>query len=279
LWLGLHVARPGGETFQVGFFVELHVDSTDVKTTCKEIQVNTLVAYFRVSTTRQGLSGLGLEGQKAAVEAYALASNLRVLASYTEIESGRKNERPQLRAALLHVKRAKSVLCVAKLDRLSRNAVFLLALLEARTPFVATDNPHANELTIGVLAVIAQDEAKRISERTKAALAAKKARGAKLGSAREGHWLNREASRLEGGRKGRERSAIVRSRLARQSRDEFAPIVLGLQAEGLSLGAIAQRLNAEGWTTRRGKPWNAVYVCRLLQMLRGEGEGEINARR
>src|SRR5947209_4820714 len=99
------------------------------------------VVYRRVSTRRQGASGLGLEAQEAAVQAYARANGCRILATYTEVESGKNNDRPQLRAALLHAKRAKAVLVVARLDRLSRNARFLLTLQEAKVPFVACDNP------------------------------------------------------------------------------------------------------------------------------------------
>ncbi len=123
-----------------------------------------LIPYYRVSTERQGKSGLGLDAQQSAVKAYAKANGLRILASYTEIESGKVNERPQLRAALTHAKRSNAVLCVAKLDRLSRSASFLLNLVDSRVPFVCCDSPFANELTIGVMAVMAQHERKMIAE-------------------------------------------------------------------------------------------------------------------
>ena len=136
-----------------------------------------IVAYFRVSTKQQGESGLGLEGQEFAVEQFAQKSGNRILAKYTEVESGRVSDRPELKKAKAHAKRSKATLVVAKLDRLSRNVAFLSALMESDIEFVACDNPHANRLTIHILAAVAEDEARRISERTKAALQAAKARG------------------------------------------------------------------------------------------------------
>ena len=229
------------------------------------------VVYRRVSTRRQGASGLGLEAQESAVQAYARANGCRILASYTEVESGKNNSRPQLQVALLHAKRAKAVLVVARLDRLSRNAKFLLTLQDAKVPFVACDNVHASDLSIGLLAIIAQHEAKMISERTRVALQAAKVRGVKLGSAREGHWISKEAQRQEGSRKGSLRSAQVRSERALRANEEMAPVLLTLRKEGLSLIAIADRLNADGWTTRRGRPWTQVNVCRFLKTVRREG--------
>jgi DNA invertase Pin-like site-specific DNA recombinase len=226
------------------------------------------IGYVRVSTSKQGESGLGLESQQAAVESYARTNGLRLVTTYTEIETGKDNERPQLKAALVHAKRSNAKLVVSKLDRLSRNAAFLLTLLEAKAPVVCCDNPHANELTIGLLSVIAQHEAKMISDRTKAALQAAKARGTKLGSAREGHWQGKEQVRLAGAKKARQRSASVRAELARKAHEELAPIVLGLKAGGLSLSMIAETLNKDGWKTRRGKDWTPVYVCRFLKRCR-----------
>ena len=152
----------------------------------------TVIGYVRVSTKGQGASGLGLEAQESAINAYAAQSDAKALRLYVEIESGRKSDRPQLAAALAHAKRSKATLIVAKLDRLSRNVAFLSALMESGVEFVAVDQPHANRLTIHILAAVAEDEARRISERTKTALAAAKARGTKLGSARPGHWKGRE---------------------------------------------------------------------------------------
>ena len=134
-----------------------------------------LVAYYRVSTRKQGESGLGLEGQKAAVRTYARSIGARVIAEFTEVESGKHDDRTQLALALRRVRGSRGRLVIAKLDRLARKVAFLSNLMDKDLDFVACDNPHANRLTIHILAAIAEDEAKRISERTKAALAAYKA--------------------------------------------------------------------------------------------------------
>ena len=143
-----------------------------------------LIAYYRVSTARQGVSGLGLEGQVAAVEEYARATGGALLRAYTEVESGKRNDRPELARALADCNDQSAVLVIAKLDRLARNVYFLSGLMEAGVEFVCCDMPSANRLTLHILAAVAEDEARRISERTKAALAAYKARGGLLGSAR-----------------------------------------------------------------------------------------------
>jgi DNA invertase Pin-like site-specific DNA recombinase len=131
-----------------------------------------LVGYRRVSTARQGQSGLGLEAQDAAIQSYRDAGACDLKAIYTEVESGKRADRPELIRAIAHAKRAKATLVIAKLDRLSRNVAFVANLLESGVDFVACDNPHANRLTIHILAAMAEHEAKVIGERTKAALAA-----------------------------------------------------------------------------------------------------------
>jgi DNA invertase Pin-like site-specific DNA recombinase len=223
-----------------------------------------IIAYYRVSTAKQGQSGLGLEGQKAAVEAYAKQTGARIVASYREVESGKVAERPELAKALAHAKRSKATLVVAKLDRLARNVAFLSALMRSGADFVACDNPHANKLTIHILAAVAEDEAERISSRTKSALAAAKARGALLGSARPGHWDGREDARLEGLANGRKVAAKVITRRAVEAYADLAPAMREWRASGMSLQGIADRLNADGHTTRRGRPWNPVQVSRVL---------------
>ena len=140
-----------------------------------------LIAYYRVSTRKQGESGLGLEAQINCVQCYALAGNHKIIASYQEIETGKKADRPELAKAIMHAKRAKATLIIAKLDRLARNVHFLSGLMESKVDFVCCDNPHANRLTLHILAAVAEDEARAISERTKSALAAYKARGGVLG--------------------------------------------------------------------------------------------------
>jgi len=215
-----------------------------------------IIAYYRVSTKQQSDSGLGLEAQKAAVEAYARQAGARILSSYREVESGKLAERPELAKALAHARRSKATLVVAKLDRLARNVAFLSALMRSGVDFVCCDNPHANKLTIHILAAVAEDEAERISARTKAALQAAKARGVKLGSARPDHWKGREKARLAGLARGRLVAAKVVSKAANEAYADLAPMMTEWRTEGTTLEGIAERLNAEGHTTRRGKPWN-----------------------
>ena len=145
---------------------------------------NIFIAYNRVSTEKQGRSGLGLEAQQAAAKAFVASRGAsgKLLASYTEIESGKRVDRPELAKALEHARLTDGVLLIAKLDRLSRDAHFLLGLPKAGVRFTAADMPHADNFTVGIMALVAQKERESISERTKAALAAAKARGVKLGN-------------------------------------------------------------------------------------------------
>lgn len=223
-----------------------------------------LIAYYRVSTKRQGDSGLGLEAQEAAVKAYAAACGASIVGSYTEVESGKLADRPELAKAVAHARRGKAKLTIAKLDRLARNVAFLSALMDGGCEFVACDNPHANRLTIHILAAVAEDEARRISERTKAALTAAKARGTLLGSARPGHWTGHEKARLAGGAKGRGVSAIIRRRKAVAAVADLLPRMKELRAGGATLAQIAEKLNAEGQQTPRGCKWSATAVMRAL---------------
>jgi DNA invertase Pin-like site-specific DNA recombinase len=223
-----------------------------------------LVTYTRVSTQRQGQSGLGLEAQQAAIEAYAKAAGAEVAGAYTEVESGKRADRPELAKAVAHAKRIKGRLVIAKLDRLARNVAFVSAIMESGVDFVACDNPHANRLTLHILAAVAEDEARRISERTTAALAAAKARGVKLGSARPGHWRGREEARMRGMELARE---AAKDRFAREGAPVYAkalPIAREMHEAGESLQAIADKLNAEGISTPRGAEWKPMQVARLL---------------
>ncbi len=223
-----------------------------------------VIAYIRVSTKRQGDSGLGLEAQAAAVEAHARQAGQPIIARYVEVESGKRADRPELARALAHARRSKATLVVAKLDRLARNVAFLSALLRSGADFVACDNPHANKLTIHILAAVAEDEAERISARTKAALQAAKARGTLLGSARPGHWQGREEARRAGLEKARTRAVQVLREKARESYADLRPMMEEMRTGGATLQAIADRLNADGHSTRHGKPWGPMQVRRVL---------------
>jgi DNA invertase Pin-like site-specific DNA recombinase len=219
-----------------------------------------LISYIRVSTKGQEKSGLGLEDQQALVERYRLVVGGRVVAEYRETESGRKVDRTEMVKALAHAKRVKGTLVIAKLDRLGRNVHFISGLMESGVPFVAADSPNDDRFTIHLKASFAEEEARKIRERTKAALAALKARGVKLGSARDG------AHRLTGGAnpEASRRAGEASRANADAAYDEIAPTVRLLRDEGQSLQFIADALNAEGHVTRRGKPWNKVQVSRVL---------------
>ena len=210
------------------------------------------VAYYRVSADKQGKSGLGLEAQRQAVENYLNGGSWKLIAEFTEVESGKNSERPQLRAAQAACKKHKARLVIAKLDRLSRNVAFIANLLEAGTDFVAADNPHANKSMLQMMAVFAEMERDAISKRTKEALAAAKARGVKLGNPRL-------ADAIEATNKARQEAA-----------DAFAanvlPIIRQIQKSGVSsLRGVAKALSARGIKTARGGAWSAVQVSDILQ--------------
>lgn len=222
------------------------------------------IAYTRVSTQKQGHSGLGLEAQTASVIAYVNGHG-KLLATYTEIESGKKADRPELAKALAHAKRSKAILVVAKMDRLSRNVAFLSALMESKAEFVAVDNPHANRLTTHILAAIAEHEREAASTRTKEALKAAKARGTLLGSNRPGHWEGREHLRQAGLKKASKAAALANHRHKVEVYADLIPLIKDLRSQGITLQAIAAKLTELGHETRRGKAWNHVQVLRLLR--------------
>src|SRR4051812_45961424 len=172
------------------------------------------VAYLRVSTARQGESGLGLEAQQSTVEAFAKQQGGTILATYVEVESesGKRSDRPELAKALAAARKAKATLLIAKLDRLARNVAFIATMMDGGVDFVACDQPFASRLTLHILAAVAEDEARRISERTKAALAAAKARGTRLGSpiARKTVAIAREARSTYAQKANEGRRAVVR---------------------------------------------------------------------
>jgi DNA invertase Pin-like site-specific DNA recombinase len=219
-----------------------------------------IIAYYRVSTKRQGASGLGLEGQEEALRSYQQEHGGRILATYKEVESGRHNNRPELDKALAHAKRSGAVLVVAKLDRLSRNVRFISAVMDSGADFTACDQPHASRFTLHILAAVAEHEARMISERTKAALAAYKRRGGLLGGSRPECRNLTIAARA----KGRRAAAVAIADKAREAYTDLLPIMQEWHNNGLSQQAIADKLNSLGHTTRRGKEWSQVQVMRAL---------------
>ena len=225
-----------------------------------------LVTYYRVSTDRQGRSGLGLEAQQATAAAYATAHAGVIVASYQEVETGKRNERPELAKAITHAKRIGGRLVIAKLDRLARNARFLLGLVESGVDLGFGDLPSVpsgptGKFMLTQLAAVAELEAGLISERTKAALAALKARGVKLGASRP---ECRGRLSAEAAARGRERGVATVKAAAAELAADLAPIARELREQGMTLEAIASELNARGYVTRRGKPFTHVAVMRLL---------------
>jgi DNA invertase Pin-like site-specific DNA recombinase len=210
------------------------------------------VAYFRVSTDRQGKSGLGLEAQREAVLAYLNGGSWTMVAEFTEVESGKHADRPQLAAALAACKKHKAKLVIAKLDRLSRNLAFIATLMDSGVEFVAVDNPHANKLTVHILAAVAQHEREAIAQRTRDALQAAKARGKRLGNPR---LTEARPKALEANREAAARFAA-----------NVLPIIRQIQASGVkSLQGVARALAARGVQTARDGQWTARQVANILE--------------
>ncbi len=210
------------------------------------------IAYYRVSTDRQGRSGLGLDAQKASVTAYLNGGDWELVEEVVEVESGKKNERPALQKALATCRRQKATLVIAKLDRLSRNLAFIANLMESGVEFVATDMPHANRTMLQIMAVFAEHEREMISKRTKEALAVAKARGVRLGSPTP--------------EKGSRIGNAVRRAQVDQFTSNVLPIIKEIQAAGArSLRAIAEELNMRGVSTSNTAAWHATTVARLLR--------------
>lgn len=215
------------------------------------------VSYLRVSTDKQGKSGLGLEAQRRAVEDYLNGGRWKLVAEFVEVESGKKNDRPKLREALHRAKVTGATLIVAKLDRLSRNAAFLLTLRDSGVNFVAADIPDANTMTIGVLAVIAQHERETISQRTKAAMAAAKRRGATFG--------NPNGARALRGLGNGSAVKAVKVKADKHAKDIW-PIVEDIRAAGVvTLKSIAEELNDRGILTARKGQWYPTTVKNLIE--------------
>ena len=202
------------------------------------------IAYFRVSTERQGISGLGLEAQQTSVNQYVVQAGGELLAEYVEVESGRKSDRPQLTAAIAKAKKLGAVLLIAKLDRLARRVHFISGLMETGVQFRAADMPNADRFMLHVYAAMAEEEARRISERTRNALQAAKARGVKLGTAcrtlADAHRDN-----------------------ALQHAREMGPLIAALKKQGISVRNIAKRLNSENVPAYSGGRWHSTAVQRV----------------
>jgi DNA invertase Pin-like site-specific DNA recombinase len=216
------------------------------------------VSYLRVSTKRQGESGLGLDAQRAAVTDFLNGGRWKLVAEFVEVESGKHDHnRPELQAALEACKAYGATLVIAKLDRLSRDAHFLLGLQKAGVKFVATDMPEANEMVVGIMALVAQAERRMISERTKAALAAAQARGKRLGQPK-GHQIPRaEEARKQG--------AAANTAAANAFAARLRPVLQEL--EGLSANAAAQELERRGYATAQGGKWSARHILNLRARL------------
>jgi DNA invertase Pin-like site-specific DNA recombinase len=209
------------------------------------------VAYYRVSTQRQGTTGLGLGAQRTAVQAFVLSARGQIVGEFEEVESGGSTDRPRLNQALQLAAARKATLVIAKLDRLARNVHFISRLMESGVDFVATDLPHANKLTIHIIAAVAEYEREMIGKRTKAALQQAKARGVKLGNPRA-HLQALDASR----------SAVAKA-------DDFAkrvsPHLKAAVAVGAEAGsATARFLNAHGIKTQRGRAWTPTGASNVI---------------
>lgn len=215
------------------------------------------VAYYRVSTVKQGVSGLGLEAQQDAVRKYLEGGHWQMVAEFTEIESGKRNDRPKLAEALALCRVYGATLVIAKLDRLARNVAFVSNLMDSDVDFTAVDFPQANRLTIHILAAVAEHEAVMISARTKAGLAVAKARGVRLGNPNP-----KIACRASEGSKA---SITARRKTAATRSANLLPVIRAIQAEGAdSLRQVATILNERGIPTARGRQWSGVQVQRVI---------------
>jgi DNA invertase Pin-like site-specific DNA recombinase len=205
------------------------------------------VAYYRVSTDRQGRSGLGLDAQREAVARYLAGVGGTLIAEHTEIESGKRADRPELAQALAACKRHKAKLVIARLDRLSRNVSFIAALMDGNVEFVACDSPHATRFTLHILAAVSEHERVMIGARTRAALQAAKARGVRLG------------------RNGAERLAPANRAAAIARACPLKPILAELTSAGMSIRQIAAELTARGIPTASGGRWHPQTVARVME--------------
>ena len=207
------------------------------------------IAYYRVSTDRQGRSGLGLEAQQETVRQFLTGRAATVVAEFVEIESGSKNDRPKLLEALAACQRDKATLLIAKLDRLARSVAFISALMEAKTNFLALDMPYASRLVLHVMAAFAEHERELIGQRTKVALAAAKARGVRLGA-----------------------NGVVLAAKHKADATAYAfevqdAVIAATRAGARTTREIADRLNEAGLPSRQGGRWHPASVARVIRRL------------
>jgi DNA invertase Pin-like site-specific DNA recombinase len=202
------------------------------------------ITYFRVSTERQGISGLGLEAQKSAVEIFIARAGGEVLAEYVEFESGRKSNRPELAAAIAKAKKLGAILLIAKLDRLARRVHFISGLMETGVQFRAADMPNADRFMLHVYAAMAEEEARRIGERTKAALQAAKSRGVTLGTSCKA-------------------LAAVNKKNAVAHAEKYGPLIAQLKDAGETIRGIAARPNSDKVPSYLGGHWHPTVVQRV----------------
>jgi DNA invertase Pin-like site-specific DNA recombinase len=221
----------------------------DVNYACNAKDIKPWIAYYRVSTDKQGTAGLGMEAQRNAVSSF-IGGRGEIITEFVETESGKRHRnRPQLLAALEECRKRRAVLIIAKLDRLARNVAFIANLMESNVEFIAADMPEANRLTIHILAAVAEHEARIISDRTKAALAVAKGRGTLLGNPRYGE-------------------SIAGARAARdfvKPAPEVMRLMVGWKSEGMSLRGIARELNRLGIRSHRGCQWYAYTVSQQVE--------------
>jgi len=226
------------------------------------------VVYYIVQEKSENESGLN--AQRADVETFIRQNGGEVAAEFVEVERGRQSAWPKLTDAIARAKEVQGTLLIATLGHLVRNATFTASLRDSGIEFECYDNPNVNPQTIRVLAAVATGETRRISLRTKAALQSAKARGVKLGSAREGHWEGREDRRREGTRKGLSLAVKAATEARKKKADDayrglLSRIVKMHDEEKLTLGEIAKRMNAEGHETSAHLPFTATMICRLLK--------------
>lgn len=216
------------------------------------------IAYYRVSTDRQGRSGLGLDAQADAINRFADHEGYTITGAFQEVESGKQSQRPQLLAALAQCKKERATLIIAKLDRLGRKVAFISNLMDSKADFRVVDNPHANRFQVHILAAFAEHEREQISTRTKDALAAAKRRGVQLG------------------RHGIEVLSKQNAAAAAQFAEQLRPIVETIQAEGFTtVRAIRDELNRRGVPTyRQGSMWHYCSVYAILKRLKKQATTE-----